>query len=118
MSKQRAASEAAVKDLLAELKRLRNAVEKGGDYGFSQGIWAECIDRIEILEAPAREVIKQFEGDGADTMAVLNAYIQRCSRQQAELAKLNAKLAACAPDLCQICGGQTPCNCNNPDGPL
>lgn len=22
------------------------------------------------------------------------------------------------PDLCQICGGETPCHCNNPEGPL
>lgn len=29
-----------------------------------------------------------------------------------------AKMPSGDTDLCQICGGETPCQCNNPDGPL
>lgn len=87
-----------MKDLLTELKRLNKAVEKGGHYSFSQGIWAECIDRIEILEAPANEVIKLAQADSVDTTALLNAYLKRDERQRRELAKLNARLAQARPD--------------------
>jgi hypothetical protein len=55
----------------------------------------DLIDRLNLLEAPPREVMKQAsDRDGVDTVALINAQLKTIKGQRRHIATLEAKLRA------------------------